>query len=185
MKLAVVFPMGRKRLLLEWRHEIRVTLCSQSQEIEIGMNPVEEVRAGGLQVTHCCGWWGMCGCHPALVPTELWQLAFPGAGQLSLHPLGMWFCIHCFHCHLPVQAMTWGFSPVCCHEQFQCGSWCALCNVVFWAGKYDVMYKIWSRHSSLLKYIYIYYIYTWEWALKIFWRKCEFLPVLRCILELF
>lgn len=39
------------------------------------------------------------------------------------------------------------------------GPWCALCNVVFWAGKYDVMYKIWSRHSSLLKYIYILYIH--------------------------
>lgn len=112
------------------------------------------MRIWGLQVTHCSGCWGMCGCHPALgcgCPPSCGSWLFLGLGnspfipwECGLHPLFLLSSASPSH-------DVWSQSRLLPR---------ALCNVVFWAGKYDVMYEIWSRHSSLLKYIYILYIYT-------------------------
>lgn len=150
------------------------------------MNPAEEMRLGELQVILAlvardvcappCPWLQMTTPH-VICSSAVAAGLFLDVG--NSHPLGNVVCMHHFYRHLPIRAMMCGFSRVCCHEWTQSG---VLRNVVFWAWKHDVMYKIQGRSFSLWIHIYM---YAWEWALKIFWGKWEFLSALRCIQELF
>lgn len=128
------------------------------------MNPVEEMRFWELQVVSLL--WLVRDVHllpcPWLqtpTPCLIWFSAvaaglFLGLGNSPFTHLELWFA--CIGLIVTCLSKPWRVAPVVFVAtsgfSLACG---VLCNVIFWAWKHDVMFKIWSRHFSFLKYIYV------------------------------